>query len=92
MDIQILVSAVKKDGRQLAEKMNLQADSILVIQGEENRYEHFRKDQWDMRVYYLNERGVGLSRNTAWMRSEGEISLFSGNAENLTLSCHSSGI
>ncbi len=77
MDIQILVSAVKKDGRQLAEKMNLQADSILVIQGEENRYEQFRKDQWDMRVYYLNERGVGLSRNTAWMRSEGEISLFS---------------
>ena len=41
MKLQILVSAVDKDGRKLAERMKLPAEAILVIQGKENKY-----DQW----------------------------------------------
>ena len=35
MKMQILVSAVNQDGRELAERMRLPAESILIVQGKE---------------------------------------------------------
>ena len=39
MKLQILVSSLNQEVKSLAEKMNLQADAILINQCNENRYE-----------------------------------------------------
>lgn len=76
MKLQILVSAVNADVSQLVRTMRLRAESIIVDQDGENRYEEFEYEGHRMRCYHFAERGVGLSRNTALMRADGEISLF----------------
>ncbi|MDO4294021.1 MAG: glycosyltransferase [Eubacteriales bacterium] len=77
MSLQILVSAVKKDGRALARGMRLEADSIIINQCDENRYEEWEQDGKRIRCYSFAERGVGLSRNNALMRADRELCLFS---------------
>lgn len=76
MKLQILVSAVKKDMRALAEKMDLQAESIIINQCAENKYEEFEYRGNRMRCYHFAEKGVGLSRNNALLRADGDICLF----------------
>ena len=77
MKLQILVSAVKKDARSLAEKMNLRTDSIIINQCSENRYEEFEYDGNRIRCYHFAEKGVGLSRNNALLRADQDLCLFS---------------
>lgn len=76
MKLQLLVSAVNKDVRALAKTMNLQAESIIVNQCRENRYEEFVYRGSRMRCYHFAEKGVGLSRNNALLRADGDICLF----------------
>lgn len=76
MKLQFLVSAVKQDVHALAEKMDLQAESIIIDQCEENRYEEFEYRGSRMRCYHFAEKGVGLSRNNALLRADGDICLF----------------
>lgn len=76
MKLQILVSAVNKEARPLAEKMNLQAETILINQCSENRYEEFSYRNNRIRCYHFAEKGVGLSRNNALLRADGDICLF----------------
>lgn len=76
MKLQILVSAMNKEMHSLAEKMNLQAESILINQCSENRYEEFEYKGNKMRCYHLAERGVGLSRNNALLRADADLCLF----------------
>lgn len=76
MKLQFLVSAVKQDVRALAEKMDLQAESIIINQCDENKYEEFEYRGSRMRCYHFAERGVGLSRNNALLRADGDICLF----------------
>lgn len=77
MRLQFLVSAVRQDVRALAERMNLQAESIIIDQCDENRYEEFEYRGSRMRCYHFAEKGVGLSRNNALLRADGDICLFS---------------
>ena len=77
MKMQILVSAVNQDGRELAERMRLPAESILIVQGKENRYDEWERCGNQIRCYYFAERGVGLSRNNALLRADGDLCLFS---------------
>ena len=65
MRLQILVSALKQDVRALAERMNLPADTILIDQCDENRYEEWKQNGVTVRCWHFAERGVGLSRNNA---------------------------
>ena len=44
MKLQILVSSLNQEVKSLAEKMNLQADAILINQCNENRYEEWTQD------------------------------------------------
>ena len=44
MKLQILVSSLNQEVKSLAEKMNLQADTILINQCNENRYEEWTQD------------------------------------------------
>lgn len=76
MKLQFLVSAVNQDVHALAEKMDLQAESIIINQCGENRYEEFEYRGSRMRCYHFAEKGVGLSRNNALLRADGDICLF----------------
>lgn len=76
MKLQFLVSAVNKEMRTLAEKMNLQAESIIINQCSENKYEEFVYRGSRMRCYHFAEKGVGLSRNNALLRADGDICIF----------------
>lgn len=76
MRVQFLVSAVNQDVHALVKKMNLQAESIIINQCKENRYEEFEYKGSRMRCYHLAEKGVGLSRNNALLRADGDICLF----------------
>ena len=69
--MQFLVSAVKEDVETLAERMNLQADAIIVNQCDENAYREYTYQGHTMKCYSFAERGVGLSRNNCLMRADG---------------------
>lgn len=76
MKIQMLVSAVDQDVRTLAERMNIGTDAVIINQCGEFGYEEYEHKSHTIRCYSLRERGVGLSRNSALMRAEAEISVF----------------
>ena len=77
MKLQVLVAAMHAEPRKLCEQMNLSTDAIVVNQCEEYRYEEFTHREKTIRVFHMKERGVGLSRSTALLRSDGDICLFS---------------
>lgn len=57
--------------------MKLDSDAVII-----NQCDHFSYEEWEegghrLRAFCMAERGVGLSRNSALMRAEGEICLFS---------------
>ena len=76
MGLQFLVSAVNEDVATLAERMNLQADAIIVNQCGSNSYQEYMHEGNKIRCYSFAERGVGLSRNNCLMRADHEISVF----------------
>lgn len=75
--VQVLVAAVNADVPKLVEKMNLQTDAIIVNQCDHYGYEELAYAGCRIRVFSMAERGVGLSRNTALMRSDADLLLFS---------------
>lgn len=77
MTLQTLVAAVKQDTSSLAEKMNLQSDSIIINQGEKNEYLEYQWKEHTIKAYSFKEKGVGLSRNNALLRATADIILFS---------------
>ena len=77
MRLQVLVAAVNGEVNKLAEKMNLETEAIIINQCDHFAYQEYEHRGRQIRCFSMAERGVGLSRNTALQRSEGEISLFS---------------
>ena len=75
--VQVLASVVEKDPRKLVEEMNIESDAIIVNQCGHYGVEAFEHKGRAIRVFHMAERGVGLSRNTALMRADGDICLFS---------------
>ena len=76
MRIQVLVATMNQRDHSLIQKMNIQTDAIVGNQCEHNSIEEFL---WlGQKIRYLNfaERGVGLNRNNALMRADGDICLF----------------
>ena len=76
MTVQVLASVVEKDPRKSAEEMNIETDAVIVNQCGRYAVEEFEKNGRTIRVFHMAERGVGLSRNTALMRADGDICLF----------------
>lgn len=75
LKIEVLVSTMNQADISLVEKMNIQTDSIVVNQTSSHDYfEDIIKGN-KIRMYSFNERGVGLSRNNALMRSDADICL-----------------
>lgn len=76
MKMQILISTMNQKDYSLLDRMNIQTDSIVVNQCDENSITEFKYKEHSIKWISLNERGVGLSRNTAWMRADADILLF----------------
>lgn len=77
MRLQVLVAAVNAEVNKLAEKMNLETEAIIVNQCDHFEYQEYVRGGRQIRCFSMAERGVGLSRNTALQRAQGELVLFS---------------
>lgn len=75
--VQLLVSAVEKDAAKLAEQMHINGDAVIVNQCDHYGYEEIKKDGYRIQVFSMPERGVGRSRNTAFLHAGAEICAFS---------------
>lgn len=76
MTLQLLVAAVKKKPLLLAEEMHIDSDAIMVSQGDGYGYEEFEHKGHKLRYFAMEDRGVGLNRNTALLHAEADIVLF----------------
>lgn len=76
MRVQVLVAAMHQKDHSLLEKMNIQSDAIIGNQCDENRTEDFVWNGHNIRYLSFAERGVGLNRNNALLRADGDICLF----------------
>lgn len=77
MNVQVLVAALEQNPRELADEMKLNSDAIIINQCDCYETDEWNKNGHTIKAYSMAERGVGLSRNTAMMRAEGDICLFS---------------
>ena len=77
MTFELLVSCVKQDPHELAEKMHIASDAVIVSQKEEkDSTEEFELKGNRIKVILQNDKGVGLSRNTCLDNSEADVILF----------------
>lgn len=76
MTLELLISCVNQDVEELAAKMQLQTNAVIVNQCDKNEYKEFSHEGHTIRSFHMSERGVGLSRNTALLHSRGDILLF----------------
>lgn len=72
-----LISAVNADAPELIEQMNLKTNAVLVNQQDRNYYHAFQYKEHTIQEFSFNERGVGLSRNSALQRSTADICIVS---------------
>ncbi len=76
MNLQVLVSTMHQKDHSLLDKMNIQSDAIVINQCDRNEIEEFEYKGHTIKFLSFAERGIGLSRNNALMRSTAEICLF----------------
>lgn len=76
MKLEVLISTMHREDHSLLEQMNIKTDAVVVNQCDRNEIEEFEYNSNHIKWLSLNERGVGLSRNTAIMRSSADILLF----------------
>lgn len=77
MKIQVLASTVEQNGAELAAKMNIHTDAVIVNQCDRYGYEEIEVSGGKVQCFSMKERGVGLSRNTALLHADTEICVFS---------------
>lgn len=77
MRVQVLASVMEQNPEEIAERMQLDSDAVVVNQCDRLDYREFKYRGHQIRFYSFPERGVGRSRNEAIMRSDGDICLFS---------------
>lgn len=75
MRIEVLVSTMNRSDLSIVREMNLQTNSIIINQADYFGYEQKKNNSMEIKMYSFNERGVGLSRNNALMRSTADICL-----------------
>ena len=76
LQLQVLVAGVEQNVTMLAEYMNLRTDAIICNQGGCVAYEEYRHRGRTVRAWTFQERGVGLNRNNALLRADGDLCLF----------------
>lgn len=73
MTYQVLVSTMNRNDLSIYDEMNIRSDAILINQCDSFDYEEQIRGNHKIKMYSFPERGVGLSRNSALMRSEADI-------------------
>lgn len=73
MTYQLLVATMHQSDTTLFQRMNLSSDAIIVNQCDKNCIEELHIGKAAVKFMSLQERGVGLSRNTALMRATADI-------------------
>lgn len=81
MKLQVLVAAMNQTDHSLVEKMNITTDAIVANQCDENSVEQFEYNGNNIKYLNFAERGVGLNRNNALMRADGDILVFADDDE-----------
>ena len=76
MDIQTLVVTTGQDDLSLLEKMAIQTDAIVGNQCDRDEILRCRYGKGELLWLSLKERGVGLNRNTVFMRASADICVF----------------
>lgn len=77
MRVQVLASVMEQNLEEIAERMQLDSDAVIVNQCDRLDYSEMTYRGHLIRFYSFPERGVGRSRNEALMRTDGDICLFS---------------
>ncbi|OUO68175.1 glycosyltransferase family A protein [Anaerotruncus colihominis] len=76
MHVQVLASVMNQSDHNILERMNIQTDAIIINQCDQTQFEELEYQNRRIRFLSFAERGVGLSRNNALLRSDGDILLF----------------
>ena len=77
MKVQVLASVMNQTMEQIAERMRLQSDAVIINQCGRLGFEETDCHGGRVRFYSFPDRGIGRSRNEAILRSDGDILLFS---------------
>lgn len=77
MKVEVLVSGMNQSMKELAERMNLQSDAVIINQCDRLSLEEITRAGNQIRFYSFPDRGIGRSRNEAILRAHGDICLFS---------------
>ncbi|MBQ3035739.1 MAG: glycosyltransferase family 2 protein [Lachnospiraceae bacterium] len=77
MQLEMLISSVNQKTEELLNKMHVNCDAVLVNQCDKNIEEKINIGNYQIKVFYRNERGVGKSRNFALEQASKDILLFS---------------
>lgn len=75
MKIEVLLSTMNQKDLSIVKKMNIQTDVLIINQTDNISYIEEVINGNRVRMFSFNERGIGLSRNNALMRSEADICL-----------------
>ncbi|MGX6965631.1 glycosyltransferase family A protein [Vagococcus teuberi] len=76
--VEMLISTMNcLDFYDLYRKMNIKTDAIFINQCDKNSFFEFKVGKSKVRCFSFKEKGVGLSRNNALMRSSADICIMS---------------
>ncbi|MFE4238723.1 glycosyltransferase [Peribacillus butanolivorans] len=73
MEIDVLLSTMHQEDMSIINKMNISGNAIIINQCNYNNFIENNEKNRNIKMYSFNERGIGLSRNTALMRSTADI-------------------
>ena len=76
MKLEVLISTMNTtDFLELITKMNIKTDAIFINQSNEFEHSEINFNDHSIKVFTFPEKGIGLSRNNALMRAQGDICL-----------------
>lgn len=77
MKVQVLASVMNQSMREIAGRMKLGSDAVIINQCDRYEYEEMEYQGHRVRFFSCAEKGVGRSRNSAILRADRDICLFS---------------
>lgn len=77
MTVQVLASVMNSSMEQIVRQMNIGSDAVIINQCGRYDYEEMEYKGHKVRFFSCAERGVGRSRNSAILRADRDICLFS---------------
>ena len=81
MTIEVLISTMHQNDRNILDKMNIQSDSIVVNQCSDDSVEHFLHNNYSVTWINSSQRGLSKSRNMALSFATADICLLADEDE-----------